>query len=244
VKETIIYNLKTLVEEITESDNTKKEWEDFLISLAEAFGSEDMKGRIKEPLKNLLNFIDVSGLVRGMELLNARIEGFPLPEMLKVVIEVLDEIKNDKEMRIRELGHVLAELATPIIRIWRDVLLVPLIGTLDSHRAQSMAEKLLERTASTRAKVVIVDVTGVPMIDTIVGGFLIEMFNAVKLLGSDVILTGIKPEIAHTLVKLGVDFNMVIIKRDLESALKHAIEITSDNRGVRYGQKRGSDYEE
>ncbi|AEM79735.1 STAS domain-containing protein [Thermoanaerobacter wiegelii] len=244
MKETIIYNLKTLVEEITESDNTKKEWEDFLVSLADALGSEDMKGRIKEPLKNLLNFIDVGALVKGMELLNARIEGFPLAEMLKVVIEVLDEIKNDKEMRIKELGNILAELATPIIRIWRDVLLVPLIGTLDSHRAQSMAEKLLERTASTRAKIVIVDVTGVPMIDTIVGGFLIEMFNAIKLLGSDVILTGIKPEIAHTLVKLGVDFNMVIIKRDLESALKHAIDMTSDNREERHGQKRGSNYEE
>lgn len=244
MKETIIYNLKMLVEEITESDDTKKEWEDFLVNLADAFGSEDMKGRIKEPLKNLLNFIDVGALVRGMELLNARIEGFPLAEMLKVVIEVLDEMKNDKEMRIRELGNILAELATPIIRIWRDVLLVPLIGTLDSHRAQSMAEKLLERTASTRAKIVIVDVTGVPMIDTIVGGFLIEMFNAIKLLGSDVILTGIKPEIAHTLVKLGIDFNMVIIKRDLESALKHAIDITSDNREGKHGRKRGNDYEE
>lgn len=244
MKEAIIYNLKALVEGLARSDDLKKEWEDFLVNLADAFGSEDMKERIKEPLKNLLNFVDVSALVRGMEFLNARIEGFPLAEMLKIAIEVLGEIKKEKETRIRELGDILAELATPIIRIWQDILLVPLIGTLDSHRAQNMAEKLLEKTASTRAKIVIVDVTGVPMIDTIVGGFLIEMFNAIKLLGSDVILTGIKPEIAHTLVKLGVDFNMVIIKRDLESALKYAIGIAPDKSDRKHGRKRGSGDEE
>ncbi|MCF6096986.1 STAS domain-containing protein [Thermovorax subterraneus] len=215
-----------------------------MVNLADASGNADMKEKIKEPLKSLMNVVDSSALLKGFEFLNEKIEGFPFAEILKVVVEVLDESKKEKETRIRELGDILAELATPIIRIWQDILLVPLIGTLDSHRAQNMAEKLLEKTASTRAKIVIVDVTGVPMIDTIVGGFLIEMFNAIKLLGSDVILTGIKPEIAHTLVKLGVDFNMVIIKRDLESALKYAIGIAPEKSDRKHGRKRGDGDEE
>ncbi|HBT20555.1 MAG TPA: sulfate transporter [Peptococcaceae bacterium] len=244
MKEAIIYNLKELVEDLAASDDLKREWEDFLVNLADAFSSEDKDERIKELFKNLLDFADADALIRGIELLNSRIGGFPFIEMLKFAVEALDGIRKEKETRLRELNDILAELATPIIRIWQDILLVPLIGTLDSHRAQNMAEKLLERTASTRAKIVIVDVTGVPMIDTIVGGFLIEMFNAIKLLGSDVILTGIKPEIAHTLVKLGVDFNMVIIKRDLESALKYAIGIAPDKSDRKHGRKRGDGDEE
>ncbi|KXG77316.1 RsbT co-antagonist protein RsbRA [Fervidicola ferrireducens] len=244
MKEAIIYNLEGLLEGLAGEDGIKKEWEDFLVNLADASENADMKEKIKEPLKSLMNVVNSSALLKGFEFLNEKIEGFPLAEILKVVVEVLDESKKEKETRIRELGDILAELATPIIRIWQDILLVPLIGTLDSHRAQNMAEKLLEKTASTRAKMVIVDVTGVPMIDTIVGGFLIEMFNAIKLLGSDVILTGIKPEIAHTLVKLGVDFNMVIIKRDLESALKYAIGIAPDKSDRKHSRKRGDGDEE
>jgi rsbT co-antagonist protein RsbR len=176
----------------------------------------------------------------GIGLLYKKIDNFPAVDAYKAIIDVLGKKNYANQMRIAELHDVLAELATPIIRLWQDVILVPVIGTLDSQRAQNMAEKLLESIADTRAKVVIVDVTGVSMIDTIVGEFLIEMFSAVKLLGSDVILTGIKPEIAHTLVKLSIDFNMVIIKRDLESALKYAIrEFSKDTEKNSLTKKEG-----
>lgn len=200
---------------------------------------------MKALIFNLLDRISEKELSDGIGLLHAKIENFPIVDVYKALTEVLGDMNRENQMRITELCDILAELATPIIRLWQDVLLVPVIGTLDSQRAQSMAEKLLESTAAARAKVVIVDVTGVPMIDTVVGGFLIEMFNAVKLLGSDVILTGIKPEIAHTIVKIGVDFNMIIIKRDLESALKYAISIsTEDITRKLINQKRGNTDEE
>lgn len=245
MKESIISNLEILLGELTLEDNHKEVWEDFLVSLAEAYGSVDLKEKLKEPLVNLLQYVDESSLIKGVEFLDKKINNFPIVDILKAIIEMTGEIRREKETTIKELKDILAELATPVIKIWKDILLAPLIGTLDSDRAQSMAEKLLDYTANTRAKVVIIDVTGVPMIDTIVGGFLIEMFNAVKLLGSDVVLTGIKPEIAHTLVKLGVDFNMVTIKRDLESALKYAIDMTlkSDLEKKR-NRKRGISDEE
>lgn len=245
MKENIISNMEILLGELTQEDNHKEKWEDFLVCLAEAYGSVNLKEKLREPLVNLLQYVDESSLIKGMEFLDREIDDFPVMDVLKAVIEITGEIRREKEASIKELKDILSELATPVIRIWKDILLLPLIGSLDSDRAQSMSEKLLDYTANTRAKVVIIDVTGVPMIDTIVGGFLIEMFNAVKLLGSDVVLTGIKPEIAHTLVKLGVDFNMVTIKRDLESALKYAIDKTSESNPDRMrNRKRGISDEE
>lgn len=241
MKDVVISRLGELVEELAKENEQKKAWEDFLVDFAGVCEKLNIKEELKPPISNLLQYINEKELLDGIELLHTKINNFPAIDIYKALTEVLGEMNRENQMRITELRDILAELATPIIRLWQDVLLVPVIGTLDSQRAQSMAEKLLESTAATRAKVVIVDVTGVPMIDTIVGGFLIEMFSAVKLLGSDIILTGIKPEIAHTLVKLGVDFNMVIIKRDLESALKYAISISTEDNGRKLlNQKRGN----
>lgn len=241
VKERIIANLKTLLAELAPEGDLREKWEEFLVSLAEALSSAGLlTERIKEPLANLFRYVDESSLIKGIDILEEKVSNLPLVDILKAVIEVVGEKRKETEVSIKELREILSELATPVIRIWSDVLLMPLIGTLDSDRAQSMAERILEQAANTRARAVIVDVTGVPMIDTIVGGYLIEMFNAVKLLGSDVILTGIKPAIAHTLVKLGVDFKMVTIKRDLEDALKYAIIISGGSGSDRKGkQKRG-----
>ncbi|RKL62562.1 STAS domain-containing protein [Thermoanaerobacteraceae bacterium SP2] len=223
MKDIVISRLGELVEGLAKEDEQKKAWEDFLVEFAEVCGKSDLKEKLKAPISNLLDRISEKELSDGIELLHEKIDNFPTVDVYKAIIEVLGKKNDEHLVKIAELRDVLSELSTPIIQLWQDVLLAPVIGTLDSQRAQNMAEKLLENIADTRAKVVIVDVTGVSMIDTIVGEFLIEMFSAVKLLGSDVILTGIKPEIAHTLVKLGIDFNMVIIKRDLESALKYTI---------------------
>lgn len=240
MKDIIISRLGELVEELAREDEQKKAWEDFLVDFAGVCEKANIKEELKASISNLLQHISEKELSEGVELLHAKIENFPIVDVYKVLTEVLGDMNRENQMRITELRDILAELSTPIIHLWQDVLLAPVIGTLDSQRAQNMAEKLLESIADTRAKVVIVDVTGVSMIDTIVGEFLIEMFSAVKLLGSDVILTGIKPEIAHTLVKLGIDFDMVIIKRDLESALKYTIrKFSKDTEKKQPNPKRG-----
>ncbi|MDI3535112.1 MAG: rsbT co-antagonist protein RsbR [Thermosediminibacterales bacterium] len=240
MKNVVISRLDELLEELAKENEQKKAWGDFLVDFAEVCGKADLKEKLKVPISNLLERVSEKELSDGIGLLHEKIDNFPAVDVYKALIEVLGKKNDENLVRIAELRDVLTELSTPIIQLWQNVLLAPVIGTLDSQRAQNMAEKLLESIADTRAKVVIVDVTGVSMIDTIVGEFLIEMFSAVKLLGSDVVLTGIKPEIAHTLVKLGIDFNMVIIKRDLESALKYTIrKFSKDMERKQLNQKRG-----
>ncbi|MCD6156165.1 MAG: STAS domain-containing protein [Candidatus Atribacteria bacterium] len=224
MKKLIVSKIGELIEVLGQGNEQKEAWRDFLVDFAEVCDNDDLREALKEPVSNLLEVIGEGKLSDGLLFLSNEIEQFPVIEIYRVIVELLEEKRMEAENKIAELREVLSELSTPVIHLWKDVLLAPIIGTLDSQRAQSMSEKVLNAVSETGAKLVIVDVTGVPLIDTIVGEFLIEMFSAVKLLGADVILTGIKPEIAHTLVKLDIDFDMVNIKRDLESALKYAME--------------------
>ncbi len=222
--------LGMLVEELGTSDYERKLWQQLLQEATSGAEVRELRERLREPLLGLLKELGEGLLGTKLQLVSNKLKDFPTVEILPLVLELCGELRHEKEQALQEFQQMLSELATPVIRIWTDVLLVPLVGGLDSDRAQGMVERLLERTSSTRAKVVIVDVSGVPMIDTAAGGFLIEMFSAVKLLGADVILTGLKPEVAHTLVKLGIDFQMVVIARDLEDALRRAIAMLEEEK--------------
>jgi len=222
LKEYLLTKFNEILSELEKVSGVKEGWEDFLIVLAK-YEEGVKESELQKSIQNLFEIIPFEKVVDGIEYLEKIVKNFPAGYVYKQICCVQDQYLKEKNNYLTELKNVLSELATPTIRIWKDVVLLPLIGTLDSERAQSMSEKLLEFISETRAKIAIIDVTGVPIIDTVVGGYLIEMFNAVKLMGCDVILTGIKPNIAHTLVKIGIDFNMVIVKRDLESGLKYAI---------------------
>lgn len=223
LKNVIISKLDSLAERLAASKKEWESWRELLVTIAETYGREDFKERVKSSILALLGLIEERRISLGLKSMASEISDFPLVDIYDVLIEALAEKRREDERKIKELGEVLSELSTPIVHLWKDVLLVPLIGTLDSQRAQTLVERLLKKIEESKAEVVIIDVTGVPMIDTFVGGFLIEMFGAVKLLGGDVVLCGVKPEIAHTLVKLNIDFSMVVVKRDLESALQYAI---------------------
>ncbi|MFZ5755169.1 MAG: STAS domain-containing protein [Bacillota bacterium] len=223
--------VEMLVEELEAgSKHEEKLWRKLLPGVVSGATGNNLRETIREPLFGLLHELGETALGAKLKLVIERTPAFPTAELLPLILELCGELRHDSEQAVRELERMLSELATPIVRIWAEVLLVPLIGSLDSDRAQGMAERLLERVSTTRAKVVVVDVTGVPTIDTAAGGFLIETFSAVKLLGAEVILTGLKPEIAHTLVKLGIDFRMVVIARDLEDALRQAIAMIEEDR--------------
>jgi PAS domain S-box-containing protein len=128
-----------------------------------------------------------------------------------------------QEEIIRTQAAALAELSTPLIPITDTVMVMPLIGTVDSRRAQQVIDSLLEGVASSRAQTAILDITGVPVVDTQVANALVRAAQSVKLLGAQVVLSGIRPEVAQTLVGLGVDLSGIVTSSTLQSGIAHAI---------------------
>ena len=118
----------------------------------------------------------------------------------------------------------LLELSTPVVELWQGILALPLIGTLDSARTQVVMESLLERIVETGAPLAIIDITGVPTVDTLVAQHLLKTVAAARLMGADCIISGIRPQIAQTIVHLGVDLGDVVTKATLASALAVALQ--------------------
>ncbi len=130
------------------------------------------------------------------------------------------------EDRIKRQAQEILEMATvPIVQVWKGIVLVPLIGTLDSARTQQLMERLLDRVTETESPVAVIDITGVPTIDTQTAQHLLETVAAVRLLGADVILTGVRPVIAQTLVHIGVDLSTISTRSSLAAGLQTALEL-------------------
>jgi PAS domain S-box-containing protein len=130
------------------------------------------------------------------------------------------------EEKIRKQAQEIFEMAAvPVVQVWEGILLVPLIGTLDSQRTQHLLERLLQRVTETGSPVALLDITGVPTIDSQTAQHLIETVAAVRLLGADVVLTGVRPTIAQTLVHLGIDLSNVITRSSLTTGLRVALDI-------------------
>jgi rsbT co-antagonist protein RsbR len=129
--------------------------------------------------------------------------------------------KTREEMITRQQQELL-ELSTPVVELWEGVLALPLIGTLDSARTQIVMESLLERIVSSGAEIAIIDITGVPTVDTLVAQHLIKTISAARLMGADCILSGIRPQIAQTIVHLGLELN-VVSKATMADALALAL---------------------
>jgi rsbT co-antagonist protein RsbR len=127
------------------------------------------------------------------------------------------------EVISRQTEEIL-EMSTPVIQIWEGVVAAPIIGMLDSSRTQQFMERLLETIVATNSPVALIDITGVPQIDTATAQHLIDTINAVKLLGSQVIITGVRPVIAQTLVHLGIDLSGIITRPTMASGLKVALD--------------------
>ena len=118
------------------------------------------------------------------------------------------------------------ELSTPVVTLWQGILALPLIGTLDSARTQVVMESLLQRIVETGSLIAILDITGVPTVDTLVAQHLLKTVAAARLMGADCIISGIRPQIAQTIVHLGVDLNTVITKATLADAFAIALKRT------------------
>ena len=136
-------------------------------------------------------------------------------------VEVFQKTREDVILRQQQ---EMLELSTPVVELWRGVLALPLIGTLDSARTQIVMQNLLEAIVAKNADLAIIDITGVPTVDTLVAQHLLKTVAAARLMGADCIISGIRPQIAQTIIHLGVDLTGVTTKATLADAFQIALK--------------------
>jgi rsbT co-antagonist protein RsbR len=154
-----------------------------------------------------------------------------LAEQLWEISELLDTLgmhtirtfQKSRESVIKRQQEELLELSTPVVKLWDGVLALPMIGTLDSQRTQVVMESLLQRIVDTGSEIAIIDITGVPTVDTLVAQHLLKTVTAIRLMGADCIISGVRPQIAQTIVHLGLDLQGVVTKANLADALALAL---------------------
>jgi PAS domain S-box-containing protein len=165
-------------------------------------------GRLTDVLYNASVYKDASGNVLGV---------------FAAARDVTEQKQAEK--RVQQQTKDIMELSTPVMQVWQGVVVAPLIGSLDSNRTQQFMERLLERIVETNSPLALVDITGVPTIDTQTAQHLIETISAVRLLGAQVVLTGVRPAIAQTLVHLGIDLSGITTRSSLSAGLLVAMDI-------------------
>jgi anti-anti-sigma regulatory factor len=141
---------------------------------------------------------------------------------LEMAIDVTDIKNYEAELELQ--GKTIMELSTPVIQVWDGVVVAPLIGTLDSNRTHQFMERLLDVIVKTKSPVALVDITGVPTIDTQTAQHIIESVTAARLLGTQVVLTGVSPSIAQTLVHLGIDLTGIETRSSLAAGFQVALD--------------------
>jgi len=175
----------------------------YVLSLKDAL-LEILQQDIKDPQELYIQSLKISKLIDGFSIMT--FEAF-LKEREDVILRQTDEI---------------TEISTPVIQVWDGILALPIIGTLDSARTQIVMENLLQKIVETGSGIAILDISGVPAVDSLVAQHLIKTVSATRLMGAECIISGIRPEIAQTVVHLGIDLSNVITKATLASALKSA----------------------
>ncbi len=165
-----------------------------------------------------------------------------LASQMWAVTELIDALglhtvrtfQKSREDIIARQQEELLELSTPVVKLWDGVLALPMIGTLDSQRTQVVMESLLQRIVETGSETAIIDITGVPTVDTLVAQHLLKTVTAIRLMGADAIISGVRPQIAQTIVHLGLDLQGIVTKANLADALALALK----RQGVSFERKR------
>jgi rsbT co-antagonist protein RsbR len=163
--------------------------------------------------------------------LRTELQGDALADAIWTTTAILDELglhtmetyQKGREEIIARQQQELMELSTPVVQLWDGILALPLIGTLDSARTQVVMESLLQAIVDTGSQIAIIDITGVPVVDTLVAQHLLKTVAAARLMGADCIISGIRPQIAQTIVHLGVEINDVATKATLADAFSVAL---------------------
>jgi len=157
----------------------------------------------------------------------------------KLALVTADAFVETREKFIARQQEELMELSTPVVKLWDGILALPIIGTLDSARTQVVMESLLQAVVQTNSRFAIIDITGVPTVDTLVAQHLLKTITAARLMGAECIISGVRPQIAQTIVHLGIDLAGVVTKAKLADAFALALQrtgktvITADNGNTR-----------
>jgi len=217
------------------SDLEKSNWDDTRHLLTEFSQARAKQGfspvdtasfifAFKDPIFNLLR----SNLANQPEILAEEIATTSslFDSLGLLTIEIYQ--KTREQIILRQQQELL-ELSTPVVQLWQNILALPLIGTLDSARTQVVMENLLQKIVDTGALIAIIDITGVPTVDTLVAQHLLKTIAAARLMGADCIISGIRPQIAQTIVHLGVNLEDVITKATLADAFVIALKKTGSS---------------
>ncbi|WP_462381920.1 STAS domain-containing protein [Pseudomonas sp. Marseille-QA0892] len=221
---------------------------DFLraLTIAAGQGADDLDASHWQPVKALLEQFSFSQSRAGVSPSDTATFIFSLKEPIFELVQqhaadpvetiwsatrLLDQLglysvecyMSGREHVIREQQESMLELSTPVVELWDGILAIPLIGALDSNRTQIVMESLLEKIVETESDIAIIDITGVPTVDTMVAQHLLKTVTAARLMGAQCIISGIRPQIAATIVHLGVELGDVITKASLADAFRLAL---------------------
>ena len=245
-------------DDLIRESELREQAREFIALFAEAIGSDaaDANAPAWQPLRQLLRGISESRTQQGFT--TSEIANFVMSFKQPLFAQLRKDIAQDATAMVDEIWRAttlvdklalytvevfqraredvinrqqaeMLELSTPVVKLWDGVLALPMIGTLDSGRTQVVMENLLNRIVETGAEIAILDITGVPTVDTLVAQHLIKTVTAARLMGADCIISGIRPQIAQTIVHLGVDLKDVITKASLADAFAVALR----RRGLR-----------
>jgi rsbT co-antagonist protein RsbR len=256
----------TLREELMSSDDARQQSEELLTAVIKAISAgnhTNNTSREFETITDILSEVSISRARRGFTPRETATYVMSLKQTLAQVLDkkftgevkllyestselnrLLDNlsiitfetfIKGREEVIVRQTDEI-SEISTPVIRVWEGVVALPIIGTLDSMRTQTVMESLLQEIVATGSSIAILDISGVPAVDSLVAQHLIKTVSATRLMGAECIISGIRPEIAQTIVHLGIDLSNIKTKASLASALKLAFAML--NLEVRKGERK------
>jgi len=247
---------ETLRENLMSNEDLRVQSEELLNGILDNLTSENLEsGEVQDfrEVEDILSSISISRAKQGyssretgvyiftlkyaiLEVLEEEIhDAAELNKQTKLVNKLMDNfgvatfetfIKGREEVILRQTDEI-SEISTPVIRVWDGILALPIIGTLDSSRTQIVMENLLQEIVETGSSIAILDISGVPAVDSLVAQHLIKTVSATRLMGAECIISGIRPEIAQTVVHLGIDLSQIITKATLASALTTAFSILS-----------------
>ncbi len=240
---------ESLREDLMSNEDLRAQSDELLNSLISSLNDnniDDPRSSDFEPVVDILSAISISRAKQGYSPRETGVYVFSLKDALLEVLQ--QEIKDPQELYIQSLKiskvidsfgvttfetfikgreevilrqtDEITEISTPVIQVWEGIVALPIIGTLDSARTQVVMESLLQKIVETGSSIAILDISGVPAVDSLVAQHLIKTVSATRLMGAECIISGIRPEIAQTVVHLGIDLSDVITKSSLASALK------------------------